>query len=79
MERDVKRIYNTVEFGCPLNIILLCYDRTRVWTASFLRILYHAQLDTRTHTHTHAHKHPVGLLWTSDQLVAAAAIYTTQN
>jgi hypothetical protein len=31
--------------------------------------LHHTQLDT----------HPVVLLWTSDQLVAEAAIYTTHN
>ena len=30
MERDVKRTYKTVEFGCPLNIILWRYRRTRV-------------------------------------------------
>jgi len=29
------------------------------------------------HTHTHTHTHTVGLLWTSDQLVAEAATYTT--
>jgi hypothetical protein len=32
-----------------------------------------------THTHTHTHTHKVGLLWTSDQVVADAATYTTHN
>ena len=32
-----------------------------------------------THTHTHTHTHTVSLLWTSDQLVAEAATYTTHN
>ena len=33
---------------------------------------------SRSHTirHTHTHTEPVGLLWTSDQLVAEAATYT---
>jgi hypothetical protein len=31
---------------------------------------------SRLHTHTRTHAHPVGLLWTNDQLVAEAAIYT---
>jgi hypothetical protein len=42
--------------------------------------IYHAQTHARTHTITHTHTctfghtytHPVGLLWTSDQLVAEA-------
>ena len=45
-------------------------------TASLLlRFLDYTQLDT--HTHTHTHTHPVALLWTSDQLVAEAATYST--
>jgi hypothetical protein len=34
---------------------------------------------SHTHTHTHTQTRPVGLLWTSDQLVAEAATYTTHN
>ena len=34
---------------------------------------------SRSHTFTHIHTHPIGLLWTSDQLVAEAATYTTQQ
>ena len=30
-------------------------------------------------SHTHTHTHPVGLLWTSDQLVSEAATCTTHN
>ena len=32
-----------------------------------------------THAHTHTHTHPVRLLWTSYQLVAEAATYTTHT
>ena len=32
-----------------------------------------------SHTHTHTHTHSVGVLWTSEQLLAEAATYTTQN
>jgi hypothetical protein len=31
------------------------------------------------HAHTHSHTHLVGVLWTSDHLVAEAAIHTTHN
>jgi len=36
---------------------------------------------SRTHTDTHArtHTHPVGLLWTSNRLVAEAATCTTNT
>ena len=34
---------------------------------------------THTHTHTHTHIHTVGLLRTSDQVVAEVATYTTHN
>jgi len=34
---------------------------------------------THRHTHTHTQKHPVGLFWTSDQLVAGAHNYTTNT
>jgi hypothetical protein len=37
------------------------------------------QARARTQTHTHTHTHPVGLLRTSDQLVAEATTYTTHN
>ena len=30
-------------------------------------------------SHTHRHTHPVGLLWTSDKLVAETATFTTHN
>ena len=42
---------------------------TQAWAASLLKFLDH----TQTHTH------PVGLLRTSDQIVAEAATYTTHN
>jgi len=48
-------------------------DPTRVQTALLLRFI-----DQR-HTQLGTHIHPVGLLWTSDQLVAEAATYTTHN
>ena len=34
---------------------------------------------SRSHTQTIGHKHLVGLLWTSDQLVAEVTTYTTHN
>jgi hypothetical protein len=34
---------------------------------------------SHTHTHTHKQTNPVGLLWTSDQLVEEAAAYTTNT
>jgi hypothetical protein len=34
---------------------------------------------TNTHTHTHTHTHTLGLLRTSDHLVAKAATYITHN
>jgi len=34
---------------------------------------------THLDTHTHTHTRLVGLLWTSDQLVAEATTYTTHN
>jgi hypothetical protein len=34
---------------------------------------------TIRHTHKHTHAQSVGVLWTSDQLVAEAGIYTTHN
>jgi hypothetical protein len=34
---------------------------------------------SRSHTIRHTHTHQVGLLWTSDKLVAEAATYTTHN
>ena len=43
------------------------------------RFLDHTQLHTHTHTHKRARLHPVGPLWKSDQHVADAATYTTQN
>jgi hypothetical protein len=44
------------------------------WLLKFLDPTY-----IHTHTHTIRQRHPVGLLWTSDQLVAEAATYTTHN
>jgi hypothetical protein len=41
--------------------------------ASFLRFIDHTQL------HTHTHARAVGLFWTSDELIAEAATYTTRN
>jgi hypothetical protein len=49
--------------------------------------LDHTKLDTHTYTHTHkrthtqtnTHTYPVGLLWTSDKLVAETATDTTHN
>jgi len=35
--------------------------------------------NTRLHTHTHTHTHPVGLLCTSDQLVAETASSVTHD
>ena len=43
----------------------------------FFRFLDNIQL--LAHAHTHTHTHPVGLLWTSGQLVAVAAARTTHN
>jgi len=34
---------------------------------------------SRSHTIRHTHIHPVGLLWTSDKLVAEAAAYASHN
>jgi hypothetical protein len=42
-----------------------------------LRFLDHTQLDT--HKNTYIHTGPVGRLWMSDQPVAEAATYATQN
>jgi len=39
--------------------------------ASFLRFIYHTQLDTYTH--------PAGLLWTDYQLYTEVANYATHN
>jgi hypothetical protein len=33
----------------------------------------------RSHRIKHTHTYPVGLLWTSDQLIVETAIYTTHN
>ena len=53
-------------------ILILLYSF--LWPMSpLVRLLDH------THTHTHTHTHRVGLLWTSDQLVAEAATYTTHT
>jgi len=43
-------------------------EATRAQSVSVLRFFCHTQLGTRIH--------PAGLLWTSDQIVAVAAIYT---
>ena len=51
---------------------------TPAYAASLLRVLN----DTHAHTgaRAHAHTYPVGLLWTSDQLVAEAAyLHNTQQ
>ena len=36
-------------------------------------------IDEVTRSHTFRHPYPMGLLWTSDKLVAEASTYTTQN
>jgi hypothetical protein len=48
---------------------LWCYSPNRAQAPSLLRFLDHKQLD----------RHTVGLLWTSEQLVAETATYTTHN
>jgi len=63
-----------------LTFIFIGHNRqTRSQATSLLRFLDHTQLHTHTHTHTHKRTRPVGLLWTSDQLVAETATYRAHN
>jgi hypothetical protein len=74
---------DTANYGVVLKNVLFC--------VSLLFVAYYfcgatAQARSRLPhcwrsqtTHISAHKHKAGLLWTSDQLVAEAATYTTYN
>ena len=46
---------------------------------SQIRTLEYISVSSIYQTHTYTHTNPAGLLWTSDQLVAKAAAYATQN
>ena len=61
----------TIIFGSTAHLRL----RLPLYWAIFLD---HAHFSNR-HTHTHIHIHTVGLLWTTDQLIAVGATYTTQQ
>ena len=66
-----QQCYGIVWQAYCLVFILWRNSRTRTWAASLMLFLDHTQLDTLTHS--------VGLLWTSDQLVAETATYETHN
>jgi hypothetical protein len=85
-QRTIMALLSSSRRDVPGKSLKFGHDRVHAGTVPLLLVLQPkfglGRLPvevSRSHARTHTHTEPVGLLWTSDQIVAAAAIDTTHN